>query len=253
MDTIRAVIVDDEQLSIDKIKHHLKRTAKIEVIGEYLNGESAVEALELRHPDLLFLDIQMPGMNGFDVLKELSDMKFPAIIFVTAYDRYAVQAFEIHAVDYLLKPFDQERFDIAINRALEFIQRNNSEQSLRGQLRELLQQVQPDANYLEKFVVKSRGRIYFLKTEEIDWIEAAGNYIKLHVGKDTHMVRMTMNGIEGKLDPQHFIRVHRSTIVRFDRIKEIRPWFNGEHVIILHNNKKLTLSRGYRHKLKKIF
>jgi two-component system, LytTR family, response regulator len=253
MDVIRVVIVDDEQLSIDKIKHHLNKNERIEIIGEYRDGESAVQGVMLHKPDLLFLDIQMPRMNGFDVLKELAGEGLPAIIFVTAYDSYAVQAFDIHAVDYLLKPFDQDRFDKAINRSLEFLRHKNTDQLLQKRLAELLHEVHPDTKYVQKFVIKSRGRIYFLKTPEIDWIEAAGNYVKFHTGNDTHMIRMSMNSIEEKLDPQQFQRIHRSTIVCLDRIKEIRPWFNGEHIIVLHNGSQLSLSRGYRHKLKEVF
>jgi two-component system, LytTR family, response regulator len=252
MEKIHALIVDDEILAVEKIKRLLKEDPEIEITGECYNGRSAVEAIRRLRPELLFLDVQMPGMDGFDVLLRLGDEPLPFVVFVTAYDTYAVRAFEVHAIDYLLKPFDRERFKKALQRVKSTINQRNSEHSLQNRLNDLLAQVQSESTFLERFVIKSHGRIFFLRTNEIDWIEAAGNYVKLHSGKATHLIRTTMNTIESQLDPKKFMRIHRSTIVQLDQIKEIQPWFNGEYLITLHDETKLTLSRTHREKLRSL-
>jgi two-component system LytT family response regulator len=172
----------------------------------------------------------------------------PLVVFVTAFDQYALRAFDVHALDYLLKPFDRERFHEALVRARQQLDRR-SNGDLERRLLELVQDLKPSAQRLERFVIKSGGRVFFVRSDEIDWIEAAGNYVKLHVAGDAHLFRETMNTLEAQLDPDTFFRIHRSHIVNIERVKELQPWFNGEYVVFLRNGTRLTLSRGYREKL----
>lgn len=199
----------------------------------------------------MLLDVQMPELDGFGVISELSGGRMPAVIFVTAYDRFALKAFEVHAVDYLLKPFDKERFVTAINRAIEQVKRQQAGE-LSQRLTALLADVRPEQSKpksIDRIAVKSSGRVVFVKVDEIDWIEAADNYVNLHVGSENHLHRETMSSIEGQLPPEKFMRISRSTIVNMDRIKELQPLFHGEYAVILRNGAKLTLSRSYREKL----
>ncbi|HBY64304.1 MAG TPA: DNA-binding response regulator, partial [Solibacterales bacterium] len=194
---------------------------------------------------------QMPEMDGFELLARLDLNACPLVVFVTAYDDYALKAFEFHAFDYLLKPFDRLRFDKTMERALARLQ-----PAMAGQVDErllaLLTEMQTRRGDMERLAVKNGGRVMFVRTEEIDWIEAADNYVCLHVGTETHLLRETMNAIESRLDPKRFLRIHRSTIVNLDRIKELQPWFRGDYMVILRTGAKLTLSRSYRDKLKDI-
>jgi two-component system, LytTR family, response regulator len=192
-------------------------------------------------------------MDGFGVIKTLDNNELPVIVFVTAYDKYAVQAFEYHALDYLLKPFDSARFETSLKRAKQSIHQNYQGETLQQQLKQLMENMSQETAFLERLIVRTKGRIFFLNTSEIDWIEAAGNYVKLHTASEKHLIRTTMKSIEKKLDPKHFMRIHKSSIVRLDRIKHIQPWFNGEYIITLHNDRKLTLSRGYRKNFKDLF
>lgn len=251
--SIRTLIVDDEPLARDRVKRFLRDEDGIEIIGECGNGSDAVTAIKEKKPDLVFLDIQMPEKNGFDVISSLNPKSLPTIIFVTAYDQYALQAFDVHALDYLLKPFTRERIHRAVARAREQIDGRRF-----GNLDERLTSLIADLKgnekkYLERLVVKTTGRVFFLKVDEIDWIEAAGNYVKLHVGRDTHMIRETMNGIETKLDPEKFLRIHRSTVVHIDRIKELHPMFSGDYAVILRDGTELALSRNYRERFLELF
>ncbi|MCI0695278.1 LytTR family DNA-binding domain-containing protein [candidate division KSB1 bacterium] len=245
---IRTLIVDDEPLARERIRTLLADELDLEIIGECANGHEAVGAIQRDKPDLLFLDVQMPELDGFGVLQRLGAEKLPAVIFVTAYDQYALRAFEVHALDYLLKPFDRERFQKALQRARLQIQQAK-DGDLNQRLLALLENLQPERKWLERLVVKSGGRVFFLKAEEIDWIEAAGNYVRLHAGRESHLLRETIKNLETQLDPKKFLRLNRSTIVRIDRIKELQPWFNGEYAIILQDGSRLTSSRGYREKL----
>jgi two-component system LytT family response regulator len=249
---IRTLIVDDEPLARERVKRFLKDERDIELLGECGNGVDAIKAIREKEPDLVFLDIQMPEKNGFDVIQGIDGKSLPTIVFVTAYDQYALQAFEVHALDYLLKPFNRERFHRAVARAKEQI-----ESRRRGELDErltsLISSITPERKYLERLVVKSVGRVFFLKTGEIDWIEASGNYLKLHVGRDSHLIRETMNSIEAKLDPSQFMRIHRSTIVNIDRIKELHPMFSGDYSVILRDGSELALSRNYRERFLEMF
>jgi two-component system LytT family response regulator len=248
MSKIRTLIVDDENLARKKIRTLLEREHDIEIVGECSNGLKAVSAIQKLSPDLLFLDIQMPGMDGFAVLEAIGTEHMPAVIFVTAYDQYALRAFDVHALDYLLKPFDRARFQTALQHVRVHAQREVAN-DLNQRLQTLLKDMKTERKYLERLVIKSGGRVFFLKVEEIDWIDAADNYAHLHVGHESHLLRETMSGLETKLDPEKFLRIHRSTIVNIERIKELRPSFHGEYTVILRNGTQLTLSRGYRDKL----
>ncbi|MDQ4123308.1 MAG: LytTR family DNA-binding domain-containing protein [Acidobacteriota bacterium] len=249
---MKVLIVDDEQLARERVRRHLRDEPDVEIVGEAGNGREAVTAIEEKKPDLVFLDVQMPEMNGFEVLKALNESKIPAIVFTTAYDQYAIQAFEFHALDYLLKPFTRERFKRAVRHAREQFEILRQSGNLDERLVSLLENLKA-RKYLERIVVKTSGRVFFIKTDEIDWIEAAGNYLKLHVGRDAYLVRETMQSIETKLDPEKFFRIHRSTLVQIDRIKELHPLFGGDYAVILRNGTELSLSRNYRDRLPELF
>jgi two-component system, LytTR family, response regulator len=244
----RVVIADDEPLGRERLRMLLAGEDWIELVAECHDGPSAISAIQKLRPDLVFLDVQMPGADGFDVIDAIGVSRMPCVVFVTAYDRYALRAFDVHALDYLLKPFDRDRFQQALGRAREQLNSHPSGE-LERRLLALVQDLKPAQQRLERFVVKSGGRIFFVRAGEIDWIEAAGNYVKLHVGTDTHLFRETMNALETELNPDLFFRIHRSHIVNIERVRELQPWFNGEYVVFLRSGARLTLSRGYREKL----
>ena len=246
--SIRALVVDDEPLAREMIREMLAEDSDVEIVAECANGREAVDAIWSFRPDLVFLDIQMPELGGFEVLESLDPQTSPYIIFVTAYDQYAVRAFEVHAFDYLLKPFDRERFNEALERARRQVEREETG-DLGRRLLALVKDLRRDQPRAERLVVKSGGRLFFLRADEIDWVEAAGNYVRLHVGTTSHLLRETMNAIEGRLDPEKFFRIHRSRIVNMERIQELQPWLNGEYAVLLRTGTRLTLSRGYREKL----
>ena len=248
---IKAIIVDDEPLAREKIRDMLKDDPSIEVLAECASGTKALTAIDKFNPDLLFLDIQMPQMDGFGVLKEIPQDKLPHVIFVTAHDQYAVKAFEVYALDYLLKPFDRERFRVALKRAKSQIHRDQNTQVNSGILA-LLDELQQTNKYLDRLVIKNAGRIHFLKTADIDWVEAEGNYVRIHVGKESHLLREPISSLETQLNGKKFLRIHRSTIVNLDRIHELQPWFHGEYRIILKDGTQLMLSRSYRDKLQQV-
>jgi two-component system, LytTR family, response regulator len=247
----RIVIVDDEPIAREGIRTQLLREPSVEIVAECGDGLEAVETIRELSPDLVFLDVQMPGMSGFEVMQTVGVDAIPAVIFVTAYDKYALQAFEVNAVDYLLKPFDGERFQKAFQRALVQIERSTTA-IINENLKALLESLKPGARYLERLVVKSKGRIFFLPVSEIDWIESADNYVSLHSGRETHLIRETLTALETKLSPQEFLRVRHSAIVNVKRIRELRPLFKGEYEIVLQNGTKLTSSRRYRRHLEEL-
>ncbi len=249
---IRTVIVDDEPLAREKIRMLLQREPEIEIIDECTNGQEAIATIKKEFPDLLFLDIQMPGADGFEVLRKVGINRVAAIVFVTAYDQHALRAFEFHALDYLLKPFAARRFREALQRAKEHLRREPNEQFNR-QLLALLNDINRGLQHDARLMIKSGGRVVFLKTGQIDWIEAAGNYVLLHAGKDSHMLHETMNHIHANLDPRQFLRIHRSTIVNVECIKELQPLFYGDYQVILKDGTKLTLSRKYSHQITQLF
>jgi two-component system LytT family response regulator len=245
---VRVLVADDEPLARERLRSLLAPEEWLEIVAECPNGLDAIEAIGRLQPDLVFLDVQMPGATGFDVIETIGPDRMPLVVFVTAYDHYALRAFDVHALDYLLKPFDRERFHDALTRARQHLERR-SNGDLERRLLELVQDMKPNAQRLERFVIKSGGRVFFVRADEIDWIEAAGNYVKLHVGTEAHLFRETMNALELRLDLDTFFRIHRSHIVNIERVKELQPWFNGEYVVFLRNGTRLTLSRGYREKL----
>jgi len=240
--------VDDEPLGRERIRTLLAGDPEIEVIEECPDGRRAIAAIERSKPDLVFLDVQMPEVDGFAVLDAVAGDRMPTIIFVTAYDRYAVQAFEVHALDYLLKSFDRERFQAALQRAKAEIRRSK-EGFLNERLAGLLEDLQARQKCLTRLVVKSAGRIVFLRVEEIDWVEAADNYVRIHAGRESHLIRETLQSLESRLDPEKFLRIHRSTLVNFDRIRELQPIFHGDYLVKMNDGTELTLSRSYREKL----
>ena len=244
---IKTLIIDDEELARDRLRSLLSREPRIEILGEAGDGQSAVTAIEKLKPDLVFLDVQMPELNGFEVLQAIDERKRPNVVFVTAHDKFALQAFDVHAVDYLLKPFDRERFQLALNRAIAKIDAQKP-----GQPDTALTSVVEEAaksGPVERLLVKSEGRVLLVKVDDIDFVEAADNYVSLRVGKDSHMMRETMNSLEGRLPPGKFMRISRSAIVNVERIQELQPMFHGEYIVILKTGAKLTLSRSYRDKI----
>ena len=249
--SIKALIVDDEILGRNRIREILRKDSDIQLVGECANGRDAVDAVLKFSPELLFLDVQMPEMDGFAVLEAIPPERMPMVVFVTAYDQYALQAFEVYALDYILKPFDAGRFQRTLQHAKSQIRKSRGNMLNEG-LRNLLEELKtfPKTKYPERLVIKSAGRVSFLKTSEIDWIESEGNYVRLHVGKETHLLRETLNQMEERLDPDQFLRIHRSTIVSLDRIKELQPWFHGEYRVLLKEGTQLLLSRKYREKLR---
>jgi two-component system, LytTR family, response regulator len=245
---IRTLVVDDEPLARERVRSLLESQGGIEVIGECADGLQAIEAIEGKQPELVFLDVQIPEVDGIGVVERIGIEKVPVVVFVTAYDQYALQAFEVHAVDYLLKPFDEDRFLKALARARQAVEARRSGE-VNERLFALIRDLKAPAGFLERLVVKTSGRLFFLRVDEIDWIESSGNYVALHVGDESHLLRETMGGIEAKLDPARFIRIHRTSIVNIDRIKELQPLFHGEYDVVLRNGKTLTLSRGFRDRL----
>jgi two-component system LytT family response regulator len=245
---IRTLVVDDEPIARERILSLLQQENDVEVIGQCADGIQAVSAIQQQSPDLVFLDVQMPGCDGFGVIQNIGADRMPTVVFVTAFDEYALRAFEVHALDYLLKPFGKDRFQETLKHARESLERRRAG-DLGRRLLALVHDLKPEQQRLDRLVVKSGGRVFFLRTDEIDWIEAAGNYVRLHLGEESHLFRETMNGMESRLDGRRFVRIHRSRIVNTERIKELQPWFNGEYVVILRNGTRLTLSRGYREKL----
>ena len=248
MSTIRALIADDESLARKFIRRLLKHENDVEIIGECSNGREAVAMIRKEKPDLVFLDVQMPEMDGFAVLDAVGVDNLPEIVFTTAYEGYALRAFELHALDYLLKPFDHVRFKAAMKHARErLLARQPNDSSL--QIGTLLESIKAQQEHFDRLIVKADGRISFLSTSEIDWIEADDKYVHLHTAKGKRMVRQTLTAMEAQLDPKRFRRIHRSAIVNIERIREMQPLFNGEHSVLMDDGTKLTLSRTYKDKL----
>ncbi len=246
MQGIKILIVDDENPARKKIRSYLKEQEGSNAIVEAENGLDAVEKIREHQPDLIFLDIQMPGMTGFEVIETIGIENMPVVVFVTAYDQYAIDAFEVQAVDYLLKPFDQERFQKSFDRALEQIELKKNNIAI---LKNLLNEIKSEKKYLDRIMVNIGHRFFYVKTREIIYISAEEKYVYLHTEKDHHLIRETMNNLEQQLDPFKFKRIHRSYIVNIDFIKEMQPWSHGDYVVILKNGTNLTLSRRFRDRL----
>jgi two-component system LytT family response regulator len=248
---IRTVIVEDEPLARERLKILLGKDPEIDVIAECGDGRSAVEAIKQHRPDLVFLDIQLPERNGFEVLSDLGPANLPAIVFVTAYDRFAVKAFEVRAIDYLLKPFDIDRFQEALRRAKEQAGRRDPKEQ--GEtIRELLDSLRPGPAGPKRISVKSSGKLIFLRTDEIDCLESADNYVKVRAGGEVHVVRDTLGAFEGRLPAADFVRISRSCIVNLDRVKELQPLEYGEYEVALRDGTKVRLTRGYRENLERL-
>ncbi len=244
---IRAVIADDEPIARRGVRLLLERDSDFEIVGEAAGGVEAADLIRRLRPDLVFLDVQMVGCDGFETLLRVGSEAAPVVIFVTAYDEYALRAFEFNAVDYLLKPYDDTRFAAALDRARDLVKRKRGD-AVDYRLTRLIEHLEGEGR--DRILLKSSGEIIFLKTGEIDWIEAEGDYVKFHVTGRTHLMRGTMAALEARLDPARFIRIHRSTIVNVDRLRKLSPSFEGEYAVVLHDGTKLRLSRGYHDRIK---
>jgi two-component system LytT family response regulator len=243
---IRTLIVDDEPLGRKLIRKLLEGETEFEIIGECADGRSAVVSINRHRPDLVFLDVQMPELGGFEVLEQVEQM--PVVIFVTAYDQFALKAFEAHALDYLLKPFDEERFYKALTRVKAHFSGHEAA-ALTARLTQLLEDLPSSRKAISRIAVKSGGKVVFIRISDIDWIEAAENYVQLHVGNQQYLVRGRMNELEKQLNGDQFFRIHRSTIVNLDRVKECNPMFKGEAEVLLKDGTRLAVSRGCSQKL----
>jgi two-component system LytT family response regulator len=257
--TVKTLIVDDEPLARSRLRKLLSAEDGVEIVGECASAEEAIGVIESALPDLVFLDVQMPGMDGFQMLAKLETPALPAIIFVTAFDDYALRAFEVHALDYLLKPYSRARFVDAFRHAREQLERESAaaaDRRLLGLLAELRARESGGAaapaavHEHERLVVKADGRMFFVRPADIDWIEASANYVRLHARGESYQLRESMKNMEERLPRNSFVRIHRSAIVNLDRVRELQPWFHGEYVVILTDGTKLTASRAYASRLR---
>ena len=246
---IRTLIVDDEPLARRHLRTLLADHADITVIGEAGNGKDAIAAIRKEHPDLVLLDIQMPELDGFGVVKEIGAGRMPVVVFVSAFDEYALEAFEAHALDYIMKPVKRDRFHATIRRAADLIGKRGGD-DLRGSLTRLLERVESERKFPSRLAIKTEGRVRFLKAAEIDWIETDGDHVKFHVGPQTYLHRTTLTRLEERLSPKMFLRIHRSIVVNVERVRELQPWFQGDYVLILSDGTRLTSGRSYRERVR---
>jgi two-component system, LytTR family, response regulator len=260
MEPIRTLIVDDEPLARENLRLRLRELPDFEIVGECGNGRDAVAAIDHHRPDLMFVDIRMPDMDGFAVLERIEPERQPVVVFVTAFDRYALEAFRVHALDYLLKPFDQDRFaetlETCRQRVAEVRRLAGGAESADAELPAEGALPAPDpaqgSAYLDRLVIKSRGHVFFMRVDSLDWIEACGDYVSLHAGEKSWLLRRTMNELETRLDPRVFVRVNRSAIVRLDGVQELLPATRGEHLVRLAGGRELKLTRLYRERLERL-
>jgi two-component system, LytTR family, response regulator len=248
---IRTIIADDENLARKKLRLMLSSECGVHVVAECKEGRQAIAAVRAHKPDLLLLDIQMPDLDGFEVQKRISSEHMPVIIFTSAHDQYAIRAFETHALDYLLKPFNQERLHRAMERVKVELLKSH-EHSIKARILDLMGKAKPEASPLRRLVIRTGGRVVFLDLDEVDWVEAAANYVKLHVGKNSFLLREGIGHVSAKLDPERFVRIHRSSIVNVSRIRELQPCDSGEYIAVLRDGKELSCSRGCRPQLLKL-
>jgi len=253
---LRAIVVDDEPLGRRGIVSRLSKSDSVQVVAECGNGREAIETVRRLRPDLLFLDVKMPGIDGFGVLRALTPEECPYVIFVTAHDRHALRAFEVHALDYLVKPIDDRRFEEALRRAAETIRRDRDGdlgRRVRAAVGEIAKESDPTARVLaDRFPVRDRGKVVFVRHVDIDWIGAEGDYVRLHSGAKNWLVRATLTSVERRLGRRRFLRIHRSTIVNADRILEVRLLDNGDATVLLKGGTELRMSRGYRDAVERI-
>lgn len=247
---VRAIIVDDEPLARDCVRHALRGEPDVEVVAECADGDAAVQAIIRHDPDLVFLDIQMPGMSGFDVIGVVGVDRMPPVVFVTAYDEHAIRAFDVHALDYVLKPFDDARFSEAVQHARRFLEAG-ADAELRERIRGLIAERRGngDDGWTTRIMVRIRDRIRIVHVDEVDWFESAGNYVRIRAGRETFLIRRTLASLAETLDPARFVRIHRTTIVNLDRIRELRPAAGGDYVAILEDGSERRVSRAYRDRL----
>ena len=248
---LRVLVVDDEAPARTRLKSFLREDPEVELVGECGNGEQAVEWILRERPDVVFLDIRMPRLGGFGVFERVPAEAMPLVVFTTAFSEYAVRAFEVHAVDYLLKPFDRERFRQTLARVRQ-VRGAADPDALRTAVQQVLEAVREGAGRSERLAVKVDGRLVFLRAEEIDWVEAEGNYVKIHAGPAVHLVRETMAWCEQQLPPGRFLRISRSAIVNVDRVREVQPLFSGDQLVLMRDGMKLTLSRTHRERLERM-
>lgn len=246
---IRALIADDEPLAREWVRSAVAEDPDLDVIGEAGDGFEAAESIRRLKPDLVFLDVQMPGLDGFGVLEALSPEEIPAVVFVTAFDQYAVRAFEAQAVDYLMKPFSRERVEEAVRRVRELV-KGKSLEDFRESIARIVEKIRRDRSYPEWVLLKAEGKNVFVKVRDIDWIESSRNNVRIHVGQNIYLLHETTTVIASRLDPKRFLRIHRSAIVNIERIRELHPWFNGDYAVILRDGTQLTLSASYRDRLR---
>ena len=246
---IRALIADDEPLAREWVRSAVAEDPDLDVIGEAGDGFEAAEAIRRLKPDLVFLDVQMPGLDGFGVIEALSPEEIPAVVFVTAFDQYAVRAFETQAVDYLMKPFSRERVEEAVRRVRELV-KGKSLEDFRESIAKIVEKMRRDRSYPEWVLLKAEGKNVFVKVRDIDWIESSRNNVRIHVGSTLYLLHETTSAIASRLDPKRFLRIHRSAIVNIERIRELHPWFNGDYAVILRDGTQLTLSASYRDRLR---
>jgi two-component system LytT family response regulator len=246
---IRALIADDEPLAREWVRSAVAEDPDLDVIGEAGDGFEAAEAIRRLKPDLVFLDVQMPGLDGFGVLEALSPEEIPPVVFVTAFDQYAVRAFEAQAVDYLMKPFSRDRVEEAVRRVRELV-KGRSLEDFRESIAKIVEKVRRDRSYPEWVLLKAEGKNVFVKVRDIDWIESQRNNVRIHVGQTLYLLHETTTAIASRLDPKRFLRIHRSAIVNIERIRELHPWFNGDYAVVLRDGTQLTLSASYRDRLR---
>jgi two-component system LytT family response regulator len=248
---VRTLIVDDEPLARAHLKSLLRERGDVDVVGECGDGRSAIDQIQRLTPDLVLLDIQMPELDGLEVIREVGPLAMPAVVFVTAYDEHALAAFEVHAFDYILKPVSRQRFTQAIDRVVGLIRTDGKEQSLADRpLAALIEAMRSERSALDRIAVKADGRVLFIRVGDIDWIEADDDLVRIHAGKAVHSHRSTLTHLEERLPTSKFLRVHRSTLVNVDRIREIQPWFQGDWVLILNDGTRLHSGKSYRSKVR---
>lgn len=255
---ISALIIDDEKLARDLVKLYLEQHPDIVVAGEYANGVEALNSIASQSPDLIFLDVQMPDLNGFELLRELQPEKTPVVIFITAYDQFALKAFEVNAIGYLLKPFGKARFDATVKNAVALVHQSKKP-GLETKLQHLLLDYEAwkassskTVTYLSRILIKESKKAFFVRTADVLYFEASGDYVSIHTAEKTYLIHDSLQHLESNLNPEQFIRIHRSTIVGIDAIRELHPHFNGEYLVLLKNGVKLKLSRSYKENLKHI-